>query len=78
MMRTTLTLDEDVAKRLKEKCRKTGQSFKQVVNETLREGLVPRKVPTSRKRFRVQSQPLGLRSGLSYDDVSELLDALED
>lgn len=38
-MRTTLTLDEDVAHRLQEKARKSGASFKSVVNETLRLGL---------------------------------------
>ena len=38
-MRTTLTLDEDVAHRLTERSRLTGASFKQVVNETLRAGL---------------------------------------
>lgn len=38
-MRTTLTLDDDIAKQLPEKARRSGESFKEVVNETLRRGL---------------------------------------
>ena len=38
-MCTTFTLDDDVEKKLKEQIRKTGKSFKAVVNETLRLGL---------------------------------------
>lgn len=38
-MRTTLTLDEDVAVALRARARCTGRAFKQVVNEAIREGL---------------------------------------
>ncbi|MFL6201419.1 MAG: hypothetical protein ACJ76J_19790 [Thermoanaerobaculia bacterium] len=38
-MRTTLTLDEDVAGQLRELSRHSGESFKEVVNATLRKGL---------------------------------------
>ena len=38
-MRTTLTLDEQIAKALKEVAHRTGKPFKQVVNEALRAGL---------------------------------------
>lgn len=39
MMRTTLTLDDDVAALLKERCHARDESFKAVVNEILRVGL---------------------------------------
>ena len=38
-MRTTLTLDEDIAERLQAESQRTGRSFKEVVNEHLRTSL---------------------------------------
>ncbi len=40
-MRTTLTLDADIADTLRERARLLDMSFKQVVNDTLRRGLSP-------------------------------------
>ncbi len=40
-MRTTLTLDDDLAMALHERVRLTGRSFKDVVNEVVRQGLGP-------------------------------------
>lgn len=74
-MRTTLTLDDDVAALLKEEVRKSGEPFKQVVNRFLRLGLTTK--PPVRKPFVVKPRSLGLPPGMSYDNVEELLDALE-
>ena len=38
-MRTTLTIDDDLAEALRDLAHRTRRSFKQVVNETLRRGL---------------------------------------
>lgn len=38
-MRTTITLEADVAERLRESAHRTGKSFKQAVNDAVREGL---------------------------------------
>lgn len=46
-MRTTLTLDDDVFMALHERSRDSGRSFKEVVNDALRRGLLetqPRRV----------------------------------
>ena len=40
-MRTTLTLDDDLAMALHEQARATGQPFRAVVTEALRRGLAP-------------------------------------
>ena len=40
-MRTTLTLDDDIADSLKEQARLLGKPFKQVVNDALRRGMSP-------------------------------------
>ena len=40
-MRTTLTLDDDIADFLREQARLLGRPFKQVVNDVLRRGMSP-------------------------------------
>ncbi len=77
-MRTTLTLDDDVAAKLKEEVRRSGRSFKGTVNELLRLALTVHRGPaTAAKRFKVKPRPMGLRPGLSYDRIGELLEQLE-
>jgi hypothetical protein len=76
-VRTTLTLDEDVAAKLKAETRKSGKPFKQVVNETLREGLTKPRARTKLPPFKVKARNLGLRPGLSYDNIGLLLEQIE-
>jgi hypothetical protein len=78
-MRTTFTLDDDVAAKLKEQTRKTGKKFRDVVNETLRLGLAARNKISGAplKPFRVKARALGIRKGYSYDNIAELLDQAE-
>ncbi|HEV7219311.1 MAG: CopG family transcriptional regulator [Terriglobales bacterium] len=75
-MRTTLSLDDDVARLLNKESRRSGASFKEVVNHFLRLGLMASKRP-QRKPFVVTPRKLGLPSGLSYDNVEELIEVLE-
>ena len=76
-MRTTLTLDDDIAARLQQASRRTGKPFREVVNETLRKGL--QQPPASpRSRFRVVTRDMGaLRPGLSLDNIGDLVESLE-
>jgi hypothetical protein len=77
-VRTTLTLDEDVSAKLKAESRRTGRSFREVVNETLRRGLLQRRGAESRQAFRVNVRDLGdLRPGLSLDNVADLIERVE-
>jgi hypothetical protein len=76
-MRTTLTLDEDIAAKLKAESRKTGKPFKEVVNETLREGFFARRSRKTLPPFKVKARALGLRPGLNYDKISELIEEAE-
>jgi hypothetical protein len=77
-MRTTLTLDEDVATKLKAEARRTGRSFREVVNEALRRGLATCPPPGPRENFKVKTRDLGnLRPGLSLDNVAELIEQIE-
>jgi hypothetical protein len=75
-VRTTLSLDDDVASLLNKEIRRSGVSFKEAVNHFLRMGLMAPK-QSNRKPFQVTPRPLGLPPGLSYDNVEELLEAIE-
>jgi hypothetical protein len=76
-VRTTLTLDDDIAAKLKAESRKTGRPFRDTVNACLRAGLTLRKQGDSARPFRVKARDLGLRPGINIDKVSALLDELE-
>jgi hypothetical protein len=76
-VRTTLTLDDDVAKLVREEVRRTGGSFKGTVNTLLRRGLIRSNQKDKQKPFVVTPLPLGLRPGLSYDCIAELLEEAE-
>ena len=76
-MRTTLTLDDDVVRKLKAEMHRSGKSFKETVNECLRRGLNARREIEPAKPLVVRARPLGLRPGLSYDNIGELLEQVE-
>ncbi len=77
-MRTTLTLEDDVARRLTERTRLTGASFKQVVNETLRAGLEGAEKPAPPlPPFRVIPKAAGFRPGVDVRRLNQLNDELE-
>lgn len=77
-MRTTLTLDEDVAKQLRERVRRSGGTFKEVVNATLRRGLRGGEKPAlSLPRFEVKAKACGFRAGVDILRLNQLNDELE-
>lgn len=78
-MRTTLTLDEDVAAKLKAEARSSGRSFREVVNEALRRGLAKgRDGKPPPAAFKVAARDLGeLRAGLSLDSTADLVEQVE-
>jgi hypothetical protein len=78
-MRTTLTLDEDVAARLQAEARRSGRPFKTVVNEHLRASLAQRRAVKALPPFRVEPRKMGgPLPGLSYDNIGALLEEVED
>ncbi|MFI5394889.1 MAG: hypothetical protein ACHQ9S_05095 [Candidatus Binatia bacterium] len=77
-MRTTLTLDEDVAAVLVRRQRLEQRSFKEIVNEALRRGLTQLAAkPTRRKRYQTRPVDLGRCRFGSLDDVAEVLAVAE-
>jgi plasmid stability protein len=77
-VRTTLSLDDDVAAKLKSRARRTGRAFKDVVNDALRRGLAEAAPASARTKFVVKARDLGrVRPGLDLDNIGELLDQIE-
>jgi hypothetical protein len=58
--------------------RRTGRSFRAVVNDTLRRGLASRQESKKRTRFTVVTRDLGeRRPDLSLDSIADALDRVE-
>lgn len=76
-MRTTLTLDRDVARRLALEMRRTGEGLKAVVNRALRIGLGMTDKPVRPRRFTVEAHSFGFRPGVDLDRLNQLADELE-
>ncbi len=75
-MRTTLTLDDDLADALKQRAKLLDVPFKQVVNDALRRGLAP-EAPEDRPVFRVRTFRSGFRPGVDPMKLNQLNDQLE-
>ena len=76
-MRTTLTIDQDVAARLKGEVRRTGKAFKVIVNEALKRGLGMQGRAPHLPPFRVRPRAFGVRPGVDLDRLNQLVDELD-
>lgn len=76
-MRTTLTLEPDVAQRLKSRVRTEGVTLKAAVNRALRAGLAVEDRKQTRKRFVVKPHHGGLMPGINIDKINQILDEME-
>ena len=78
MMRTTLTLDDDVAATLERLRRNRGTGLKQLINDALRRGLREMsKRPATRQPVRTQAVALGRLRISSIDNIAEALAIVE-
>ena len=75
-MRTTLTLDDDVADALKERARHLDQPFKQIVNDVLRCGLRP-DASQPVEPYRVRTHSTGFAPGVDPLRLNQLVDEVE-
>jgi len=67
-------LDPDVLERVRQESRSRGASFRYTLNELLRFALLADPRQPERRLFRVKPSGVGLRPGLSYDDVEALVE----
>jgi hypothetical protein len=77
-MRTTLTIDDDVAVMLEQLRRDRGIRLKDLINEALRRGLLEMSVPTKRRKpYRTPSVDLGQPRIPNIDNIAEVLAIIE-
>jgi hypothetical protein len=77
-VRTTLTLDDDVAAKLEAEARRSGLSFKETVNTMLRIGIAARRGRLPRQPFKIK--PLALEpldANFDFDDIETLLEQVD-
>lgn len=75
-MRTTVTLDPDLAARLRTLARERGTSFRETLNTVLRRGLGDE--TGAARPYEVPTHSLGLRPGIDLDKALQLAGELED
>ena len=76
-MRTTLTIDDDLAGLLKRLARELGLPFKEVVNRTIRAGLGEQVRPRGGAVPKTIPHSFGLRPGIDPDKLNQLADEIE-
>ena len=76
-MRTTLTLDRDVADGLKKEMRRTGDGLKATINGALRRGLRMSGRQKRAPRFEVTPHAFGVRPGVDLDRINQLVDEID-
>jgi hypothetical protein len=76
-MRTTLTLDDDLAGLLKRRARQLGIPFKEAVNRTIRAGLGAAAVTRRDSAPKTIPHSFGFRPGIDLDKLGQLVDELE-
>jgi hypothetical protein len=76
-MRTTVTLDPDLVAKAKLVAKRLGKPFETVINSALRIGLDQLLNTPVAKPYRTKPLPMGLRKGLNYDNIGELLAQIE-
>lgn len=80
-MRTTMTIDDDVARQLKKKrLIDDGKTFKEAVNETLRNGLryeeqIDRK---PRKKFELKGRLLQSKTRFNFNKAQQLIEFIDE
>jgi len=76
-MRTTVTLDADVDRLVRDAMHRSRRSFKETLNAAVRTGLSRK--PNERKRvpFLVKAKAMGLRPGIDPASLNQLADDFE-
>ena len=76
MARTTLAVDDDLLKRIKEKAAREGRSLQEVANELLRQALVQQK-PKKNLKLALRGWRATERPGVDLLDRDKLFDLMD-
>lgn len=77
VMRTTVTIDDDLAAQIEDLRRRERLSFKAALNRLLRTAIRHQSQPPQPRRYRTPTRKLGLRTGLDPTRLNQLADELE-
>jgi hypothetical protein len=77
-VRTTLTLDPDVASLIEEEVHRVRLPFKQVVNDAIRRGLAPASARPTQGRYRVRPHQATVRPGVDAARLNALVDEMDE
>ncbi len=75
IVRTTLTIDDDLAALLHAEARASGRTFRDVVNQALRDGLLRE---GEEGGYVPPTHPLGIRPGVDLTKALQLVGQMED
>ena len=76
-MRTTVTLEKDVERMLRDAMHRSRRSFKQTLNAALRSGLAGKPAQPKAARYVVKARPMGACAGIDPASFNKLADELE-
>jgi hypothetical protein len=77
-MRTTLTIEPVIAQQIRKRMKERKATLKQVINDTLREGLRENgKRASDPIPFKVRPHASGFQPGIDPDKLNQLVDELE-
>ena len=76
-MRTTLTIDDGIARKLKVVAARQQKSFKEVVNQALKKGLGSSSTKPVRRKVRLKTKALKYQKGVDEVKLKDLLDDLD-
>ena len=76
-MRTTVTLEPDVARLLSEHARRTRKSFKETLNAAVRSSLGRVTDSSGDREFTIEARPMQLKAGVDAGHLNALLDDLD-
>ena len=76
-MRTTLTIDDDLMRELKQKANEAGSPVKEIVNKALRTGLKEIDKPKPYKPYKCKTFSLGYPPRADLDHALDLAEKLE-
>ncbi|MGO9255232.1 MAG: hypothetical protein ACLQU1_02860 [Bryobacteraceae bacterium] len=76
-MRTTLTLEPDVAQQIRQRIAEKKLSLKRVVNDALRTGLAEARRKEKVPPFKVDPHSFKFKPGIDPDKLNQLVDELE-
>ena len=72
-IRTTVTLDDDVAARVKRESLSRGASFRQTLNDLLRMALLNAGNMPRLRTLKIKPVHMGYKPGLNHDSIESLL-----